>query len=178
MTPLAIVDPESDEPVAPGEVGEIVVRPREPSCFMAGYYRMPEKTVEAWRNLWFHTGDAARFDDQGRVFYVDRIKDRIRRRGENISAFEVEQVLNQHPAIAESAVVGIKTEDAGGEEEVKACIVLSGGAELDNIALLDYCAFPTDTATQYFRYSNALSNDTSPAAISLSEGMGPRRDLR
>jgi crotonobetaine/carnitine-CoA ligase len=136
---VRIVDPATDEPLPQGEVGEIIVRPKEPGCFMAGYFRMLEKTVEAWRNLWFHTGDAGRFDAAGRLFFVDRIKDCIRRRGENISAFEVEQVLNAHPWVAESAVIGVKTAGAGGEEEVKACLVVEPGSEIDNVALLDYC---------------------------------------
>jgi carnitine-CoA ligase len=97
--------------------------------------------VEAWRNLWFHTVDACRQDKKGRYHYIDRIKDCIRRRGENISAFEVEQVLNGHPQIAESAVVGVKVEGAGGEEEVKAVIVTAEGQpRVDYMALLDYCA--------------------------------------
>ncbi len=121
-------------------IGEIVVRPREPFCFSQGYYGMPEKTVETWRNLWFHTGDAGRFDDQGRLYFVDRIRDRIRRRGENISSFEIEQVLNEHPEVIESAVVGIRVHDAGGEDEVKAIIVTEGGVDIDNVALLNYCA--------------------------------------
>jgi len=137
---VAIVDPESDEPVPDGEVGEIVIRPTAANCFMAGYFRMPEKTVEAWRNLWFHTGDAGRRDEQGRIHYIDRIKDCIRRRGENISSFEVEQVLNNHPDVAESAVVGIRVAGAGGEEEVKALIVPRPGAAIDNAGLIDYCA--------------------------------------
>ncbi len=135
---VRVVDSETDESVAPGEVGEIVVRPTQPSCFMAGYFRMPERTVEAWRNLWFHTGDAGRFDERGRLHYIDRIKDCIRRRGENISAFEVEQVLNNCPDIAESAVIGVRAED-GGEEEVKACVV-THGARPDPAAILDWCA--------------------------------------
>jgi len=136
---LAIVDPESDEPLPRGEVGEIVIRPKAANCFMAGYFRMPEKTVEAWRNFWFHTGDAGRLDEAGRLVYVDRIKDCIRRRGENISSFEIEQVLNNHPAVAESAVVGIRVEGAGGEEEVKALLVAKPGAAIDRVALLDWC---------------------------------------
>ena len=135
---LRIADPETDEPLGTDEIGEIVIRPKEPGCFMAGYFRMPEKTVEAWRNLWFHTGDAGRIDAEGNLHYIDRIKDCIRRRGENISAFEVEQVLNGHPDVAESAVIGVKVEGAGGEEEVMALIVPR--AEIDPVALLDYCA--------------------------------------
>jgi crotonobetaine/carnitine-CoA ligase len=136
---VAIVDPDSDAPLGHGPVGEIAVRPKIPGCFMAGYFRMPDKTVEAWRNLWFHTGDAGRLDDLGRLHYVDRIKDCIRRRGENISSFEIEQVLNAHPAVAESAVVGIKVAGAGGEDEVKAYVVPKAGATVDPVELLDWC---------------------------------------
>ena len=137
---VAVVNAQTDVPVPQGDIGEIVVRPKVPFCFNQGYYRMPDVTVEAWRNLWFHSGDAGYFDDQGRLYYADRIKDRIRRRGENISSFEIEQVLNDHPDIQESAVVGIRVEGAGGEDEVKAYIVTEGGREIDNVALLDYCA--------------------------------------
>ncbi len=136
----AIVDPETDEPLPPNTVGELVIRPKIASCFMAGYYRMPDKTVEAWRNLWFHTGDACRFDDEGRMFFVDRIKDCIRRRGENISSYELEQVLNAHPDVGESAVVGIRVEGAGGEDEVKALVVPAPGVALDWTVLLEHCA--------------------------------------
>ena len=136
---VGIADPHTDAPLPAGQTGEIVVRPKVPGCVMAGYFRMPEKTVEAWRNLWFHTGDAGRFDDLGRLHYVDRIKDCIRRRGENISSFEIEQVLNAHPAVAESAVVGIKVAGAGGEDEVKAYVVPAAGAAVDPVALLDWC---------------------------------------
>jgi len=137
---VGIADPHTDAPLPAGQTGEIVVRPKLPGCVMAGYFRMPEKTVEAWRNLWFHTGDAGRFDDLGRLHYVDRIKDCIRRRGENISSFEIEQVLNAHPAVAESAVVGIKVAGAGGEDEVKAYVVPAARATVDLVALLDWCA--------------------------------------
>ena len=137
---VRVVNAESDALLPQGEIGEIVVRPKVPFCFNQGYYRMEEKTVEAWRNLWFHSGDAGYFDEQGRLFFSDRIRDRIRRRGENISSFEIEQVLNDHPDVVESAVVGIRVEDAGGEDEVKAYIVTANGEEIDNVALLDYCA--------------------------------------
>ncbi|MBT7157530.1 MAG: AMP-binding protein [Rhodospirillaceae bacterium] len=150
---------DTDEPLPADEIGEILVRPKEPSCFMAGYFKMPEKTVEAWRNLWFHTGDAGRFDASGRLYFVDRIKDCIRRRGENISSFEVEQVLNNHPAIAESAVVGIRVDGAGGEEEVKALLILAPGQEIENAALLDYCAehMPRFAVPRYLEWINDLS---------------------
>lgn len=135
---VSIFDAE-DRPLPAGAVGEIVVRPKQPWCFMAGYQGMPEKTVEAWQNLWFHTGDAGRFDDRGRLFFVDRIKDCIRRRGENISSFEIEQVIGAHAAIAESAVVAVKATDLGGEDEIKAYVVLKSGEALVPERLLDYC---------------------------------------
>src|SRR5262245_60316721 len=136
---VAIVDPASDVPCPVGQVGEIAIRPKVPGGFMAGYFRMPDRTVEAWRNLWFHTGDAGWLDEAGRLHYVDRIKDCIRRRGENISSFEIEQVLNAHPSVAESAVVGVRAAGAGGEDEVKAYVVAAPGVTLDPVALLDWC---------------------------------------
>lgn len=168
---VRIVNSETDEVLGPNEIGEIVVRPQRPSVFMAGYYRMPERTVEAWRNLWFHTGDAGRFDEDGRLFFIDRIKDCIRRRGENISAFEVEQVLNNFPDIAESAVVGVRAEE-GGEEEVKACIVASGGPPPAPEAVLDWCVerMPRYAVPRYIEYVDAL--DKTPT------GKLRKQDLR
>ncbi len=156
---LRVVNSETDLPVPQGEIGEIVVRPKVPFCFNQGYFRMPERTVEAWRNLWFHSGDAGYFDAQGRLYYADRIRDRIRRRGENISSFEIEQVLNDHPEINESAVVGIRVEGAGGEDEVKAYIVTDQGADIDNIALLDYCVeqIPRFAVPRYIEAVEALA---------------------
>jgi crotonobetaine/carnitine-CoA ligase len=156
---VQVVNAKTDVPVPQGEIGEIVVRPKVPSCFNQGYYRMPEITVEAWRNLWFHSGDAGRFDEQGRLYYADRIKDRIRRRGENISSFEIEQVLNDHPDVNESAVVGIRVEGAGGEDEVKAYIVTDGGGDIDNVALLDYCVeqIPRFAVPRYIEAVEALA---------------------
>jgi crotonobetaine/carnitine-CoA ligase len=155
---VQVVDSETDEPVPQGEIGEIVVRPKIPFCFNQGYFRMPERTVEAWRNLWFHTGDAGYFDTEGRLFYAERIKDRIRRRGENISPFEIEQVLNDHPEINESAVIGVRADDQGGEDEVKACIVTDNGEEIDNIALLDYCVerIPRFAVPRYIEAMNDI----------------------
>jgi crotonobetaine/carnitine-CoA ligase len=156
---VRIVNAETDTPLPQGEIGEIVIRPKVPFCFNQGYFRMPERTVETWRNLWFHTSDAGYFDKQGRLYYADRIKDRIRRRGENISSFEIEQVLNNYPGILESAVVGIKVAEAGGEDEVKAYIVTKDGASIDNIALLDYCVeqIPRFAVPRFIEAVKALS---------------------
>ena len=110
-----IVD-ELDEEVPDGTPGELVLRADEPFAFATGYWRLPEKTVEAWRNLWFHTGDRAVRDPDGSFRFLDRMKDAIRRRGENISAWEVEQVLISHPDVAAAAVVPVPSEL--GEDEV------------------------------------------------------------
>ena len=120
---LQIVDTETDQPVAEGAVGEIVIRPKVASAFMQGYFGLPEITVQAWRNLWFHTGDAGWLDKSKRLHFVDRLGDCLRRRGENISSTEIEQVLASHPAIAECCVVGVKVEGAGGEDEIMAYVV-------------------------------------------------------
>ncbi len=116
-----------DAPVATGEVGEILVRPKRPFAMLTAYYNSPEATTEAFRNLWFHTGDNARVDADGYFTFVDRKKDAIRRRGENISSSEVEAVLNRHPAILECAVIAEPSEF--GEDEVKAVVVLREGTE-------------------------------------------------
>ena len=112
---VRVVD-EHDEPLGPGEVGELVVRAAEPWALNAGYYGMPEATAAAWRNGWFHTGDAFRYDEDGNYFLVDRLKDAIRRRGENISSFEVEQSCAAYPGVAECAAIGVPAEF--GDDEV------------------------------------------------------------
>ena len=81
-------------------MGELLVRTDEPWRMMVGYFGMPEKTAEAWRNGWFHTGDGVVRDERGRYHFVDRIKDSMRRRGENISSMEVESYVNEHPAVS------------------------------------------------------------------------------
>lgn len=128
---------DDDLEVAVGEIGEIVVRPKKPYIMMSEYYRMPEKTLEVFRNLWFHTGDYARQDEQGYFYFVDRKKDAIRRRGENISSFEVEKVLNSHSKILEAAVFAVPSEL--GEDEVKANIVLKPGETLPPEELIKFC---------------------------------------
>ena len=155
---MAIVDPDTDEELPPDTVGEMVVRPKEPWVFMAGYHAMPEKTVEAWRNFWFHTGDAGRRDAEGYFYFIDRMKDCIRRRGENISSYEIEQVLNDHPAIAESAAVAVKSSFAGGEDEVKACVLLRPGTQLQPEKLLDYCQerMPYFAVPRYVEFINDM----------------------
>jgi crotonobetaine/carnitine-CoA ligase len=128
---------EDDVAVPDGHSGELVLRSDEPFSFATGYFEMPEKTVEAWRNLWFHTGDRVVRDGDGWYRFVDRLKDAIRRRGENISSFEVEQVLLRHPAVAAAAVFPVPSEMA--EDEVAAAIVLEPGASLEPRELIEHC---------------------------------------
>lgn len=120
---VEIRDPETDEPISLGEVGEIMVRPKTANAFMAGYYNLPDKTAEAWRNLWFHTGDAGRMDQEGYVTFIDRIKDCIRRRGENISALQLEAEIARCPSILEVAAYAVPSELAGGEDEIMLAVV-------------------------------------------------------
>jgi crotonobetaine/carnitine-CoA ligase len=127
---------EFDEEVGPGEFGEMVVRTSEPWIITSGYFQMPDKTAAAWRNGWFHSGDGFTRNENGNFYFVDRIKDAIRRRGENISSFEVESAVNEHPAVAESAVIGVPSEL--GEDEVKVVVVLHPGAALRPEELIAY----------------------------------------
>jgi crotonobetaine/carnitine-CoA ligase len=131
---VRVVD-ELDRPVGPGEVGELIIRTAEPWTMNLGYFGMPDKTVEAWRNGWFHTGDAFTCDEDGNYFFVDRTKDCIRRRGENISSFEVEAEVNAHPDVVESAAIGVPTDV---EEEIKVLVVARPGAALDPVDLVQF----------------------------------------
>ena len=127
---VEIRDPDTDEPMARGSIGEIMVRPRVPFGFMAGYHRMPDKTVEAWRNFWFHTGDAGVMDADGYVTFLDRIKDCIRRRGENISSFEVETAIMGLEGVREVAAFAVPADQVGTEDEVMVAVVVDPAAGL------------------------------------------------
>ncbi|MDH3581752.1 MAG: AMP-binding protein, partial [Hyphomicrobiales bacterium] len=122
-----LADPDTGVDVPQGETGELLIRPKAPGIISAEYLGMPEKTVETWRDLWFHTGDGLRRDAEGWYFFVDRVKDALRRRGENISSFEVESGVRSHPAVADCAVVGVRADEAAGEDEVMAFVVLKDG---------------------------------------------------
>lgn len=133
---VRIVD-ELDEPCPAGATGEIVVRPKLAWSISLGYHAMPEETQRAWRNLWFHSGDAGYLDEDGWLYFVDRIKDVIRRRGQNISAFELESVVNDHPKILESAAIAVTSELS--EDDVMLIVVAEAGANLDTFEVLTYC---------------------------------------
>ena len=117
--------------VAAGTPGELLLRSDQPHAFATGYLNLPEATVEAWQDLWFHTGDRVVIEADGWMRFVDRIKDVIRRRGENISAAEVEQTLREHPLISDVAVYAVDSEL--GEDEVMAAIVANGPIDFEEI---------------------------------------------
>ena len=132
---LRLVD-ENDCEVPTGAVGQFVVRSDTPWAMNHGYYKEPEATARAWRNGWFHTGDAGRADADGNLYFIDRLKDTIRRRGENISSLEVEIEVAAHPAVREAAVIPVPSEL--GEDEVMAVVSLRPGRRLDPAALLAF----------------------------------------
>ena len=135
---IQIVD-DHRRPVPDGDVGEICIRPRDRGAMMLGYHQMPEATVEVTRDLWFHTGDRGRVDAEGYLFFTDRKKEAIRRRGENISAHEVETVLcRRHPAVLEAAAVPVPSEL--GEDDVMAWLVPAPGVEVDFAEVIGFCA--------------------------------------
>lgn len=132
---VRLVD-EHDMEVPCGKAGELVIRTHEPWSVMDGYHAMPEATVNAWRNQWLHTGDAFRIDDDGQYVFIDRMKDAMRRRGENVSSFEVEKEIMEHPAVLEAAVVAVAS--AATEDDILACVVLRPGMSLAPEELLAF----------------------------------------
>ncbi|TXL71358.1 ATP-dependent acyl-CoA ligase [Vineibacter terrae] len=133
---VAILD-DDDFPLPAGEAGEICLRANAPWIAAQGYYNMPQETLKAYRNLWFHTGDRGYFDPDGYLYFVDRKKDAMRRRGENISAWEVEQIISRHPAVGEVAVFPVRAEMA--EDEVMATIVLRPEMTVEPAELIRFC---------------------------------------
>ncbi len=131
---LAIFD-EDDNELGPGEIGEVVIRGPQ---VMKGYLKRPEETAEALRNGWLHTGDIGYLDEDGYLYITDRKKDIIIKGGENIMPTQIEEVLYQHPAVAEAAVIGVPDPDYG--EEIVACVALKPGAEAAPEEILAFCA--------------------------------------
>lgn len=151
---------DGDEPVATGQVGELVYRPREPFMMMQGYWAKPEATVEAWSNLWFHTGDLMREHPDG-LEYIGRKKDSIRRRGENISAWEVEQALSAHAQVREVAAIGVASEV--GEEDVAVLVVAMPGQVIDPAELVAFAArdLPRFAVPRYVEVVDSLPKTPS-----------------
>lgn len=158
---VALVDPETDEEVAVGEIGELVIRPKVPFICSMGYFNMPEKTVEAWRNLWFHTGDALRRDADGWFYFVDRFKDALRRRGENISSYEIETAVLSHPAVVECAVIAVPASSEAGEDEVMAYVITQD--EVDSAELWAHCdrRIPSFAVPRFLRFVEEMPKTPS-----------------
>jgi crotonobetaine/carnitine-CoA ligase len=137
-----------------GEVGEIVVRGPQ---LMKGYWKMPEANANTWRNGWFHTGDAFRRDEEGNFYFCDRIKDAIRRRGENISSFEVEDYLHEHSDVLECAAVPVRSDDPN-DEEVKVVVVRRPGTKLTAEALITFLIprMPRFMVPRYVEFAEVL----------------------
>jgi crotonobetaine/carnitine-CoA ligase len=137
----------SDREAPRGEVGEICIRPREPDVLFSGYFRQPEETLRAFRNLWYHTGDLGRRDEDGDWFFVDRKKDYIRHKGRNMSSFEVERAVAAHPAVSEAAAIGIPDPNLPSEAELMVFVTLKEGARADAAEL---ARFVNDNAPYFF----------------------------
>jgi crotonobetaine/carnitine-CoA ligase len=131
---FSVVD-DNDNSLPPGKVGELVFR--HPKGQLSHYHKLPDATAEAYRGGWFHSGDLAKTDAEGFYYFCGRKKASIRRRGENISAWEIESVVNQHPAVLESAAYAVPSEL--GEDEVKIAVVLKPGAKLRPAELIEFC---------------------------------------
>jgi crotonobetaine/carnitine-CoA ligase len=155
---VGVVEPGTDRPLPPGEAGEIVVDMKIPNIVMRAYAGMPEKTAEDFRNLKLHTGDLGRMDEDGYLYFMDRVKDYIRRRGENVSSMEVERIVASHLEVLEAAAIGVKaSEGAGAEDEIMVCVV-ARAAPPDPDELLAWCAerMPYFAVPRYVRFVDHL----------------------
>ena len=152
---LKLVDARGNE-VAPGEIGELLVHSDDPWSISHGYLNNPQASAEALRDGWFYTGDLFTRDQNDNYFFVDRAKDAIRRRGENISSFEVEEELLSHVAIKEAAVVGVAGD--GGEEEILAILVSKDNCPVDIPALTEFLSkrLAHFMVPRYFRFTEEL----------------------
>jgi crotonobetaine/carnitine-CoA ligase len=163
--PTADVDLEihdqHDRPLPAGQAGEIVVRPREPGIFFDGYHAMAEATMESWRNLWFHSGDQGYLDQDGYLYFMGRLKDAIRRRGENISAWEVERALVAHPNVADGVAIGVPSEM--GEEELLVVVVAEAATTVDHASVVSHCEqlLPHYAVPRYVRVVGELPKTAS-----------------
>jgi len=135
---VIIADPDTDVQLPAGTVGEIMVRPRVPFGFMGGYWRRPDVTVKAWRNLWFHTGDAGMLDGDGNLHFRDRMGDSIRVRGENISSAEIESVITGHPLVHQCAAVAVPS-DIGDYDVLVAVVPVDENTIIEPTELLRFC---------------------------------------
>jgi carnitine-CoA ligase len=172
---VRVVD-EQDQLVPAGVAGEIVMRPKKPGVTVLEYYKMPEATVKAFRNLWFHSGDRGRFDEDGYLYFLDRMKDAIRRRGENISSWEVEATVSAFPSVLEAAAYGVPSELS--EEEVMIAVVPKPGYTVKPEELLEHCVdnLAHFAVPRYVRFMDELPKTPSQRTEKYklrSEGVTP-----
>lgn len=170
-----ILDEDGNECPA-GVAGELAIRPLSPNIMFEGYWKHPEATVQAWKHLWFHTGDIGRIDGDGFFYFVDRKKDYIRRRGENISTYEMEAVFMKHPAVAEVVVHAVPSELA--EDDVKVTAVLVPGAALTEEELCRWSVdkVPYFAVPRYIEFRQSLPYNASGKALKFilrEEGRTP-----
>jgi crotonobetaine/carnitine-CoA ligase len=170
---------ENDVDVEPEIPGQILVRGQIPNSMMLEYFKEPEKTAEAWKDGWFHTGDLGKQREDGYYVFLDRMKDTIRRRGENISSFMIEKAILDHPSVLECAVFGVPSELS--EEDVKAIAVLRPGTELDPQELVDWCAarMADFMVPRYVEYRDSLPKTETGRVQKFdlrSEGVGDSWD--
>lgn len=154
-TEVAIVD-DRYRPVPPGTVGEIVTRPKIAWTMMTEYWRNPVATAEAFRGCWFHTGDLGYLNGDGYLFYVDRKKDALRRKGEMISSWEIETAVGKYPPVAECAVVAVPSEL--GEDEIMVVVIPRDGEQISPAELIEFCRdrIPTFQIPRYVRVLDEL----------------------
>ncbi|PAU86083.1 ATP-dependent acyl-CoA ligase [Pseudomonas sp. WN033] len=152
---VRIVD-DNDQELPANTPGEIIIRPRKPHVMFEGYWRRPEDTLKVMRNMWFHTGDIGKFDEDDYFYFVDRKKDYLRRRGENISSFEVEHAFLQHEAVDEVAAHAVLSDL--GEDELKVTITLKEGMQISEEALCRWSAdhMPYYAVPRYIEFRKAL----------------------
>jgi len=157
---VRLVD-ENDCEVAPGEIGEMIVRTDRPWGMNSGYYKNPEATAEAWRNGWFHTGDCFRQDPEGYFYFVDRMKDAMRRRGENISSFEVEAEVVAYPEVREAAAYAVPSDL--GEDDVMISVAPVAGKTIDPKVLIEFLGerMPYFMVPRYIRVLDELPKTPS-----------------
>ena len=174
---VAIVD-EHDNPLPPGQVGEAVWRPREPFAIFQGYWNLPQATLDICRNLWFHSGDAGLIDEEGHFVFKDRIKDTIRRRGENISSFEVEVAVRGQPGVVECAAFAVPADGVATEEEVMIAVVPSpsGAPEPESLFRALCLEMPRHAVPRYLRFLDELPKTPTQRVqkfVLRSEGVTP-----
>jgi len=165
-----------DMPVPPMTVGQICLRPKYPNVMFEGYWNRPDATAAAWRNMWMHTGDLGRMDEDGWMYFADRAKDYLRSRGENISSFEVEATFISHPEVSEVAVHALGAQT--GEDEIKATIVLAEGSTLTHreLCLWSIDCLPYFAVPRFLEFRSELPKNPTGRVLKYrlrDEGMTP-----